>query len=63
MPFNKLGGRGPTINSTAYMRYGKLSATLKSTGSGGAVTAFILMADGGDEIDFEFLGGDPNHVQ
>lgn len=45
------------------MRYGKLSATLKSTGSGGAVTAFILMADGGDEIDFEFLGGDPNHVQ
>jgi beta-glucanase (GH16 family) len=45
------------------MRYGKLSARIRSAGTGGAVTAFILMADGGDEIDFEFLGGDVDHVQ
>lgn len=45
------------------MRYGKLSAHIRSAGTGGAVTAFILMADGGDEIDFEFLGADLDHVQ
>jgi beta-glucanase (GH16 family) len=45
------------------MRYGKVSATIRSAGTGGAVTAFIMMADGGDEIDFEIIGGDSRHVQ
>lgn len=63
MPYNLHGGRGPTLNATTYIRYGKISATIKSAGTGGSVTAFILMADGGDEIDFEFLGGDTSHVQ
>lgn len=63
LPYNEIGGRGPTLNATSYMRYGKVSATLRSAGTGGAVTAFILMADGGDEIDFEFLGGDKDQVQ
>ncbi|CAO3617955.1 unnamed protein product [Mucor hiemalis] len=63
LPYNQYGGRGPTLNSTTYMRYGRLSAHIRSAGTGGAVTAFILMADGGDEIDFEFLGGDLDHVQ
>ncbi|KAI7890187.1 concanavalin A-like lectin/glucanase domain-containing protein [Mucor mucedo] len=63
LPYNLHGGRGPTLNATTYIRYGKISATIKSAGTGGSVTAFILMADGGDEIDFEFLGGDTSHVQ
>ncbi|KAK4509456.1 Glycoside hydrolase, 38 vacuolar alpha mannosidase [Mucor velutinosus] len=63
LPYNEIGGRGPTLNATSYMRYGRVSATLRSAGTGGAVTAFILMADGGDEIDFEFLGGDKDLVQ
>lgn len=63
LPYNAIGGRGPTLNATSYMRYGKISATLKSSGTGGTVTAFILLADGGDEIDFEFLGGDKDKVQ
>ncbi|KAG1187895.1 hypothetical protein G6F35_014363 [Rhizopus arrhizus] len=63
MPYNQIGGRGPTLNSTVYMRYGKMSANIKAAGTGGSVTAFILMGDGGDEIDFEFIGGDYNHVQ
>ncbi|KAI8641435.1 concanavalin A-like lectin/glucanase domain-containing protein [Parasitella parasitica] len=63
LPYNEIGGRGPTLNATSYMRYGKVSATMRSAGTGGAVTAFILMADGGDEIDFEFLGGDKDQVQ
>jgi hypothetical protein len=63
LPYNEIGGRGPTLNSSNYMRYGKVSAVLKSAGTGGAVTAFILLADEGDEIDFEFLGGDRDKAQ
>lgn len=40
------------------MHYGRLSATLKSAPVGGAITAVILLADGGDEIDVELLGGE-----
>jgi beta-glucanase (GH16 family) len=39
------------------MQYGTFEATVKSAPVGGAVTAIILIADGGDEIDFELLGG------
>ncbi|KAI8882834.1 glycoside hydrolase family 16 protein [Backusella circina FSU 941] len=63
LPYNELAGRGPTLNATTYMRYGKVSADIRSASIGGAVTAFILIADGGDEIDFEILGGDPHHAQ
>lgn len=40
-----------------------MSATLKASATPGSVTAFILMGDGGDEIDFEWIGGAPNQVQ
>lgn len=39
------------------MHYGTLTAEVQSASVGGAVTAFILMGDGGDEIDFEWVGG------
>lgn len=45
------------------MRYGRMSATLKASATPGSVTAFILMGDGGDEIDFEWIGGASNQVQ
>jgi beta-glucanase (GH16 family) len=45
------------------MRFGRVSADIRSASVGGAVTAFILIADGGDEIDFEILGADPHHAQ
>ncbi|CEJ00081.1 hypothetical protein RMCBS344292_14150 [Rhizopus microsporus] len=63
LPYNLFPGRGPTLNSTVYMRYGRMSATLKASSTPGSVTAFILMGDGGDEIDFEWIGGAPNQVQ
>ncbi|KAI8143068.1 concanavalin A-like lectin/glucanase domain-containing protein [Fennellomyces sp. T-0311] len=63
LPYNKFEGRGPTFNASTYMHYGRLSATIKSANVGGAITAVILIADGGDEIDIELLGGDPNHAQ
>lgn len=63
LPYNKFEGRGPTFNSSTYMHYGRLSATLKSAPVGGAITAVILLADGGDEIDIELLGGKEEFAQ
>lgn len=44
------------------MQYGKFSATVKSAGVDGAVTAIILLADDGDEIDWEILAGKSNTI-
>ncbi|KAI9487089.1 MAG: concanavalin A-like lectin/glucanase domain-containing protein [Benjaminiella poitrasii] len=55
LPYNKYVGSGCTFNATTYMQYGKFSATVKSAKVPGAVTAVILIADNGDEIDFELL--------
>ncbi|KAI7880981.1 concanavalin A-like lectin/glucanase [Lichtheimia hyalospora FSU 10163] len=63
LPYNQFEGYGPTFNASTYMHYGRVSATIQSANVGGAIAAVILIADGGDEIDFELLGGDPNHVQ
>ncbi|KAI8373850.1 concanavalin A-like lectin/glucanase domain-containing protein [Blakeslea trispora] len=63
MPYNESPGRGPTLNATNYMRYGRVSATLKTATDGGVITAFILLADDGDEIDFEMIGNDLRSVQ
>lgn len=57
MPYNKVEGKGFTFNATSYMQYGRFSATVKSADVPGAVTAVILIADDGDEIDFELLAG------
>jgi hypothetical protein len=62
LPYNEIGGRGPTLNASTYILYGKISATIRSASVGGAITAFIMIADEGDEIDFELLGGDINHA-
>lgn len=62
LPYNVEEGRGPTFNATDYMLYGSFSAVVKSSKIGGAVTAVILIADDGDEIDFELLGGDSQTV-
>lgn len=53
MPANSVG---TLLTSTAYMWYGKTSATFKTSGGQGVVTAFILLSDVKDEIDFEFVG-------
>jgi beta-glucanase (GH16 family) len=50
------------LNASTYILYGKISATIRSASVGGAITAFIMIADEGDEIDFELLGGDINHA-
>jgi beta-glucanase (GH16 family) len=54
---------GTLLMSAHYVWYGKIKATLKTSQGAGVVTAFILMSDMKDEIDFEFVGTEMNTVQ
>lgn len=54
---------GTLLASTSYVWYGQVSATLKTSRGRGVVTAFILLSDVKDEIDFEFVGADLNVAQ
>ena len=55
MPANSVG---TVLQSTVYMWYGNVKATLKTSRGAGVITAFILMSDVKDEIDYEFVGAD-----
>ncbi|KAF2644484.1 hypothetical protein P280DRAFT_172664 [Massarina eburnea CBS 473.64] len=54
---------GTLLASTFYVWYGKICAKMTTSQGRGVVTAFIMMSDVKDEIDFEFIGTDINHVQ
>lgn len=54
---------GTLLASSFYVWYGKISATLTTSQGAGVVTAFIMMSDVKDEIDFEFVGVDVQHAQ
>jgi beta-glucanase (GH16 family) len=54
---------GTLLMSAHYIWYGKISATLSTSQGQGVVTAFIMMSDVQDEIDFEFVGVDLEHAQ
>lgn len=54
---------GTLLGSTSYVWYGKVTAQMKSSRGRGVVTAFILMSDVKDEIDFEFVGTDLKTAQ
>jgi beta-glucanase (GH16 family) len=54
---------GTLVSSVNYVWYGKISATLTTSRGQGVVTAFILMSDSKDEIDYEFVGVDVSHAQ
>jgi beta-glucanase (GH16 family) len=54
---------GTLVSSVNYVWYGKISATLTTSRGQGVVTAFILMSDSKDEIDYEFVGVDVGHAQ
>ncbi|KAI4212881.1 MAG: hypothetical protein LQ351_004406 [Letrouitia transgressa] len=56
-------GSGTLLASTSYVWYGKISAQLKTSRGQGVVTAFILMSDVQDEIDFEFVGTELEQAQ
>jgi len=50
------GTVGTLLASTSYVWYGKTSARFSTGAGAGVVTAFILLGDSKDEIDFEFVG-------
>ncbi|KAF1816643.1 hypothetical protein P152DRAFT_381702, partial [Eremomyces bilateralis CBS 781.70] len=54
---------GTLMATTKYVWYGKISATMTTSQGAGVVTAFIMMSDVKDEIDFEFVGVDLDHAQ
>jgi beta-glucanase (GH16 family) len=54
-PTSGKAGPGATFSTNFLTQYGTIEATLKSAPVDGIVTAFIFMAPGGDEIDFEWV--------
>lgn len=53
MPPNSVG---TVLASTVYMWYGNVKARMKTSKDAGVVTAFILLSDVKDEIDYEWVG-------
>jgi beta-glucanase (GH16 family) len=47
---------GTVLATTDYVWYGNIKARLKTSRDAGVVTAFILLSDVKDEIDYEFVG-------
>ncbi|KAJ5212285.1 glycosidase crf2 [Penicillium cinerascens] len=54
---------GTLFANNHYIWYGKVSGKIKSSRGQGVVTAFILLSDVKDEIDYEFVGADLAAVQ
>jgi beta-glucanase (GH16 family) len=50
------GTVGTLLASAEYVWYGNIKCTMKSSRGAGVVTAFIMLSDVKDEIDFEFVG-------
>ena len=57
------GSVGTLLANNHYIWYGKISGKVKSSRGKGVVTAFILLSDVKDEIDFEFIGANLDEVQ
>lgn len=54
---------GSVLSTSKSFLYGKAGVTIKTARGQGVVTAIVLMSSVGDEIDFEFLGGNLNELQ
>ena len=54
---------GTLLSSTHYVWYGNICAKMTTSQGKGVVTAFIMMSDVKDEIDFEFVGADISDAQ
>ncbi|KAK6358648.1 hypothetical protein TWF730_007971 [Orbilia blumenaviensis] len=56
-------GDSPTLASTFYIMFGRVSVTMRSATGVGIVSSVVLQSDDLDEIDWEWLGGDSVTVQ
>ncbi|KAK9729080.1 putative glycosidase CRH2 [Basidiobolus ranarum] len=62
--FGRLQGFGATISSVRWIEYGTITARIKTASTSvGVVSSFITRNLFGDEIDFEWVGKNPNEVQ
>lgn len=59
----KQEGDAPTLNSIFYIMFGKVEVTMKCASGTGIVSSVVLQSDDLDEIDMEFLGGQPEQLQ
>jgi beta-glucanase (GH16 family) len=56
-------GDSPQLTSKWYIMFGKVEISAKAAPGAGIVSSFVLQSDTLDEIDWEWLGSDPNEVQ
>lgn len=56
-------GDAPQITSKWYIMFGKVDVVLKAAPGAGIVSSFVMQSDTLDEIDWEWLGADPDEVQ
>ena len=54
---------GSLVSYNHYIWYGKVSGTFKTSRDDGVITAFILLSDVKDEIDYEFVGANLTTAQ
>lgn len=51
----------PTLGSDFSIFYGSVQVLVQAAPGRGIVSAVVLLSDDGDEIDLEWIGGDPSH--
>jgi hypothetical protein len=56
-------GDSPQLISKWYIMFGKVEIAAKAAPGAGIVSSFVLQSDTLDEIDWEWLGADPDKVQ
>ncbi|PSN64309.1 hypothetical protein BS50DRAFT_70131 [Corynespora cassiicola Philippines] len=56
-------GDSPQLISKWYIMFGKVEVQVKAAPGAGIVSSFVLLSDTLDEIDWEWLGADPDEVQ
>ena len=56
-------GDAPQLTSLWYIMFGKVDIEVQAAPGAGIVSSFVLQSDTLDEIDWEWLGADPDEVQ
>lgn len=56
-------GDSPQLTSKWYIMFGKVEIVTQAAPGAGIVSSFVLQSDTLDEIDWEWLGADPDQVQ
>jgi len=56
-------GDSPTIRTKFYYFWGRTEIIMKAAHGTGIISSVMMLSDNLDEIDWEFLGGDPTTVQ